>query len=134
MPTDKAPGPNGYTGAFFKASWETIKEDITTAINKLFQMNAQGFELMKSANIMLLPKKEDALSITDYKPIGLIHSFAKLFAKLLANRLAPLLNSLVSNCQSAFIKKRSIHDNFLYVQTTMRKLHKQKNTSPFYKA
>jgi hypothetical protein len=85
MPSDKAPGPDGFTGAFFKACWETIKVDVTAAINKLFEMNSQGFELMNSANIVLLPKKEDALRITDYRPISLIHSFAKLFAKLLAN-------------------------------------------------
>jgi len=77
--------------------WETIKDDVTAAINNLFQLNSQGFELMNSANIVLLPKKEDALRITDYRPISLIHSFAKIFSKLLANRLAPLLNSLVSN-------------------------------------
>ena len=88
---------------------------------------------MNSANIVLLPKKEDALQITDYRPISLIHSFAKIFSKLLANRLAPLLHSLVSNCQSAFIKKRSIHDNFLYVQTAVQKLHKQKTPSLFMK-
>jgi hypothetical protein len=40
---------------------------------------------------------------------------------------------LVSNCQSAFIKKRSIHDNFLYVQTTVRKLHKLKTPALFIK-
>jgi hypothetical protein len=96
-------------------------------------MNSQGFELMNLANIILLLKKEDALRITDYRPISLIHSFIKLFAKLLANRLALLLNSLVSNCQSAFIKKRSIHDNFLYVQATVRKLHKLKTPTLFMK-
>jgi len=88
---------------------------------------------MNSANIVLLPKKEDALWITDYRPISLIHSFAKILSKLLANRLAPLLNSLVFNCQSAFIKKRNIHDNFLYVQTTVQKLHKQNPPSLFMK-
>jgi hypothetical protein len=133
MPSDKAPGPDGFTGAFFKSCWEIIKDDVTVAINNLFHLNSQGFELMNSANIVLLPKKEDALQITDYRPISLIHSFAKIFSKLLANRLAPLLNSLVSNCQSAFIKKRSIHDNFLYVQTTVQKLHKQKTPALFMK-
>jgi hypothetical protein len=133
MPSDKAPGPDGFTGVFFKSCWEIIKEDVTTAINTLFEMNSQGFELMNSASIILLPKKEDALWITNFRPISLIHSIAKIFSKLLANRLAPLLNSLVSNCQSAFIKKRSIHDNFLYVQNTVKKLHRQKMPILFMK-
>ena len=81
-------------------------------------------EILNSANIVLLPKKAESLRITDFRPISLIHSIAKIFSKLLANRLAPHLNSLVSNCQSAFIKKRSIHDNFLYVQGAVRRMHK----------
>jgi hypothetical protein len=40
---------------------------------------------------------------------------------------------MVSNCQSAFIKKRSIHDNFLYVQSTIREMHKHKTHALFMK-
>jgi hypothetical protein len=133
MPPDKAPGPDGFTGAFFKACWETISDDVMAAMNSLFSLNAQGFEWLNSACIVLLPKKAEALRVTDFRPISLIHSIAKIFSKLLANRLAPRLNSLVSNCQSAFIKRRSIHDNFLYVQGTVRKLHKQKTPALFMK-
>jgi hypothetical protein len=80
-----------------------------------FQAKLPRFRAAKIANIILLPKKLDATRVTDFRPISLIHSAAKLLTKLLANRLAPLLDSLVSKCQIAFIKKRSIHDNFLYV-------------------
>jgi hypothetical protein len=71
----------------------------------MFMLNSEGFELLNSANIILLPKKADVMQVTDFRPISLIHSFAKLFAKLLANMQALLLDSLVSKCQSAFIKK-----------------------------
>jgi len=96
-------------------------------------LNSQGFELLNTANIILLPKKRDALRVTDFRPISLIHSIAKIFAKLLANRLALLLDSLVSKCQSAFIKRRSIHDNFLYVQNTVRAMQKMKLPTLFLK-
>ena len=78
-------------------------------------------------------KKTDAKRVTNFRPINLVHSIAKIFSKLLANRLAPRLNSLVSNCQSAFIKKRSIHDNFLYVQGAVQRLHTQKIPALFMK-
>jgi hypothetical protein len=65
--------------------------------------------------------------VGDYRPISLIHNIAKIFSKLLANRLAPLLNTLISKSQSAFIQKRCIQDNFLYVHNVVRRLHKQKN-------
>jgi hypothetical protein len=71
----------------------------------MFSLNSQGFDRLNSANIILLPKKADAMRVTDFRPISLMHSIAKIFAKLLANKLALLLDSLVSKCQSAFIKK-----------------------------
>jgi len=46
-----------------------------------------NFELLNSVYITLLPKKDDAASIRDFRPISLVHSFAKLITKLLANRL-----------------------------------------------
>jgi hypothetical protein len=133
MPPDKAPGPDGFTGAFFRACWEIIKVDVMAAMHSLFTLNSQGFEMMNSANIVLLSKKLEASRVTDFRPISLIHSIAKIFSKLLANRLAPHLNSMLSNCQSAFIKKKSIHDNFLYVQGTVRKLDKLKLPALFMK-
>jgi retron-type reverse transcriptase len=96
-------------------------------------MNGAEFKFLNSANIVLIPKKPDAKSVGDYRPISLIHSIAKIFSKLLANRLAPFLNNLVSKSQSAFIRKRCIQDNFLYVQNVVRRLHKQKKSALFLK-
>jgi hypothetical protein len=75
----------------------------------------RNFEQLNSAYITLLPKKEDATSIKDFRPISLVHSFAKLITKLLANRLAGRLNQMVSPNQSAFIEGRFIQDNFMLV-------------------
>lgn len=62
----------------------------------------------------------------DFRPISLVHYFAKLVTKLLANRLAGRLDQLVSPNQSAFIKGRFILDNLLLVQHTTKFLHQQK--------
>jgi len=39
----------------------------------------------------------------------------------------------MSRNQSAFIRKRSIHDNFLYTQNTIRHLHKTNQPALFLK-
>ncbi|WVZ97153.1 LOW QUALITY PROTEIN: hypothetical protein U9M48_042708, partial [Paspalum notatum var. saurae] len=62
----------------------------------------------------------------DYCPISLVHSFAKLVTKIMANRLAPRLKNLVSPNQSAFVKGRCILDNFILGQQTTKVLHRQK--------
>jgi hypothetical protein len=71
--------------------------------------------------------------VADYRPISLTHSLAKLISKLLATRLALELDSLVSRAQSAFIKRRSIQDNFLYTQNVVRALHRSKKSGLFLK-
>ena len=43
------------------------------------------------------------------------------------------MNTLVSNAQNAFIKKRCIHDNFIYAQRVIQLLHKKKKPALFIK-
>lgn len=89
MPSDRAPGPDGYTGRFYKACWQIIKVDFMAAIITLQQGDFRKLRMLNSAYLTLIPKKADALHAKDYRPISLIHSFAKLVAKILASRLAP---------------------------------------------
>ena len=96
------------------------------AISAIWSRKLVNFGTLNSAYITLLPKKEDADQPKDFRPISLVHSFAKLVTKLLANRLAPKLQEMVSPVQSAFIKGRFIQDNFMLVQQTARYLHQQK--------
>jgi len=100
MPLDKAPGPDGFTGRFYKSCWSIIKGDVLMALGAIQQGHVFKFRLLNSAYITLLPKKVDVVEVKDFRPISLIHSFAKLVTKLMANRLAPLLPSLVSANQS----------------------------------
>jgi hypothetical protein len=79
----KASGPDGYIGTFFKACWNTIKGDCMAALQQLYSMNQQDLYFLNQILVVLVPER-----ILDFRPISLIHSFAKLVSKLLANRLA----------------------------------------------
>jgi hypothetical protein len=104
------------------------------AFHQLHAMNGADFKFFNSVNIVLIPKKPDANSVRDYRPIILIHNIAKIFSKLLANRLAPFSNTLISKSQSDFIRKRCILDNFMYVQNVVRRLHKKKTVDTLLEA
>jgi hypothetical protein len=52
--------------------------------------------LLNLAFLALIPKKVEAMKPGDYRPISLIHNFAKLVSKILANRLAPYLHKVVA--------------------------------------
>jgi hypothetical protein len=126
LPADRAPGPDGFVGAFYHRAWGIIKHEIMAAVLKLYVGDGRNFGKINCAYITLVPKKSDAEEVGDYRPISLVHSFAKLFSKLLANRLRPKMEKLVSCNQSAFIKGRNLHDNFLLVRQLARKIHTSK--------
>uniref|UniRef100_A0A0E0DYK4 Uncharacterized protein n=1 Tax=Oryza meridionalis TaxID=40149 RepID=A0A0E0DYK4_9ORYZ len=69
---------------------------------------------------------EASTLLKDYRPISLIHSFAKLATKVMALRLTPSMGELVSRTQTSFIKGRSIHENFIFVQVLTRQFHRQR--------
>jgi hypothetical protein len=103
LPEDKAPWPDGFSGGFFKSCWEIIKFDIHAAFHQLiFHLDAHGLWKINTSLIVLIPKKDGADALHDYRPISLIHSIVNLFTKVLARCLAPKLEEIVSPCQSAF--------------------------------
>lgn len=120
---DKAPGPDGYTGLFYKLAWDIIKGDIMNAVNAFWTWDGRSFAHLNGALMILLQKVDQLAVIRDYRPISLMHSFAKLVTKCMANRLAPKLDMLVARNQSAFIKGRSIHDNFRTVRLSCKVMH-----------
>jgi hypothetical protein len=133
MPKENAPGPDGFIGAFYAKCWNTVKSDVTQAVQQLSQLRGNTFNLLNIANIVLLLKKDGAEKISDYRPVSLVHNIAKIFSKILASRLAPRLHEMVSSCQSAFVKKRCIHDNFVFVQGIAKELHRKKIPTLFLK-
>jgi hypothetical protein len=64
------------------------------------------------------------VEVKNFRPISLIHSVAKLVAKVLSSRVAPHMPSIVCPQQSEFIRGCCLHDNFQLVQAP--KLHRLK--------
>lgn len=127
LPCDKAPGPDGFTCHFYEMCWTIIKPHVMAALAAVQCGNFRNLHLLNTALPTLLPKKEDIVLVKDFRPISLIHSLAKLVTKLIANRLASKLSGMVSANQSAFVKGRCIHDNFVLVQQIAKFLHHQKH-------
>jgi hypothetical protein len=85
-----------------------IKDDVVAAMQAVWLGRDQGFGNLNEALITLLSKKDGAIDLTDFRPISLVHSFARLLTKVLARRLAPRMPELVDSNQRTFIRGRCI--------------------------
>ena len=124
---DRAPGPDGFNGLFFQSAYVC-----------LFMYSGRWTTVVSislTKHILYYSKRRGggANDISDYRPISLIHSFAKLFIKALATRLAPLMHLLVKPNQSAFIRGHMLHENYKAVQLSVKLLHCTKKSSALLK-
>jgi len=83
LPAEKAPGPDGFTGTFYKVCWSIIKNDVMSALCSFYNLRAGPLDKLNGANIVLIPKSDLAEKPGDFRPISLIHSFGKLITKTL---------------------------------------------------
>ncbi|GJX07985.1 RNA-directed DNA polymerase, eukaryota, reverse transcriptase zinc-binding domain protein [Tanacetum coccineum] len=69
MGNDKAPGPDGYTSAFFKEAWDIIADDVTSAVSEFF-INGRLLKELNHTIIALIPKVRYHARVNDYRPIS----------------------------------------------------------------
>lgn len=58
LPADKAPGPDGFIGKFYKACWPIIKADVMAAVSAVWSRKMGSLEILHSDYITLMPKKK----------------------------------------------------------------------------
>jgi hypothetical protein len=110
MEADKCPGPDGFNPGFYQQFWDLCGHEIFEAGCSWLECGAFPPGL-NSTNIALIPKGESQKSMKDWRPISLCNVLYKIVAKVLANRLKPMLDKCISENQSAFVPGRSILDN-----------------------
>ena len=122
---DKAPSPNGFTLAFWKFSWDIMKDDIMRMF-KEFCETGKFVNNLNTTFLMLVPKKGGVEDFKDFRPISLVESLYKLLAKVLANKLKRVMHKLISRAQNAFVEGRQIMDASLLANEVIDTLLKRK--------
>ncbi|KAL6329204.1 hypothetical protein AAG906_014814 [Vitis piasezkii] len=109
MGGDKAPGPDGFSVAFWQECWDFVKEEVVEMFKEFFEHGSFAKSL-NTTFLVLIPKKGGAEDLRDFRPISLLGGLYKLLAKVLANRLKKVLDRVVSVDQNAFVRGRQILD------------------------
>ena len=65
MPSDKAPGPDGFNGTFIKKYWPIIKEAIYRIFFEFYE-NRVILSAINGSHIVLVPKNNNPIMASDY--------------------------------------------------------------------
>ena len=113
------PGTDGIIPCFYRHYWDLMGDDISEAFQEMF-LAGEMPETISEGMIFLIPKGDRNLEdIKQWRPITLLNTIYKIFAKALALRLQPILNEVIHVTQTGFIGERSIFDNLFIFWESM---------------
>lgn len=110
IPLDYAPRPNGFSSAFYRTCWDTVKSDLLEAA--IAFMNGSPLPTaMRSSTIVLILKVPNVDNFSVFRLINLCQVVYEIISKALAIILSELLPKLISKEQWGFVYERNIHEN-----------------------
>ncbi|CAN0840801.1 LINE-1 retrotransposable element ORF2 protein [Linum grandiflorum] len=118
LATDKSPGPDGFSGDFYKEFWADISESFCSDVKSFFT-TAKMPEGWNSTHIALIPKVQNPTSMAHFRPISCCNFNYKVISKIMTQRLKKWIPILVSETQAAFTGGRVIQDNIIIVHEVL---------------
>jgi hypothetical protein len=109
MPTDRAPGPDGFNGLFLKKCWTMVQSEFYRLAEEFHQGNLQ-LQNINGSYITLVPKVPMPLVVSHFRPISLTNVCMKFLTKLAANHLQGRILDCIHKNQYGFLRNRSIQD------------------------
>ena len=102
----------------------------------LFQEFHQGtlpLHCLNFGTIILLPKKNDAKLIQQYRPICLLNVSFKIFTIVATNRITTIAQKIIRPTQTAFIPGRNFMQGAVILHETIHELHTKKQDGIIFK-
>jgi hypothetical protein len=105
-----APGDDGLTNRYYKTFWKQLHGPLASSLRA--GMHGE--------------KGKDKTVIKGWRPISLMNHDAKLYAKVIGERLRMICKTVIGPEQLAFVEKRVIHEGHLIINKVLELTQKKK--------
>eukprot|EP00253_Pinus_taeda_P024774 PITA_24774 len=125
MKKGTSPGPDGFTVDFYQAGWHFLGKEILELVEES-RMNQKVWPAINSTLYALIPKGDNLEDTNGFRPIALCNVIYKIITSMMAKRLKPLLDKLISAEQRGFVEGRQILDGLVVTQEVIHSLKVKK--------
>jgi hypothetical protein len=125
MDRNSAPGPDGFGPSFYRAAWNSIKQEVMAFLSA-FHAGQADLERINRSYMVLIPKKPGNVSVDGFRPICLQNCSIKILAKILTMRLQQEIGQLIDLHQTGFLMGRSISETFIFAAEVVQACRKRK--------
>ena len=127
MSTSTSPGLDGFTVPFYRMFWDKLKDLLVSVFTEMYETGIMP-NMYKQSVTILIPKKGKGLTKMDsMRPINMFKVVYKILTKALSRRLAIVIQKIINEDQTGFIKGRFIGENVRLIIDIIRR-SKARNT------
>ena len=122
---EKIPDLDGWTVEFYIQFFDLVGEDLLEAIEDS-KKRGEVIKYINSTFLSLIPKVNKPTYFDDFRPIALCNMCYKTIAKLIANRIGPIMSRSLYDEKLGFLKGRRILDTIGTAQECLHSIKEKK--------
>lgn len=100
----KSPGADGMSAEYYKAFEDVLVPHMLSMFNKVLTSTAFAAEMLEAIIVALPKPSKKPDTPANFRPISLLNSDIKIYAKILSTRIAPITPDLVNPDEVSFVK------------------------------
>lgn len=111
MANDKTPGSDGFTANYFKMFWKDLGLFVVRSENYALEIGQMSVTQRQDIITCISKENKSKQFLKNWRSITLLNTVYKIASGSIAARIKTVLNNLISDEQTAFIKNRYIGEN-----------------------